>query len=306
MDLCDFRYFVRTAETGSISKAAGQLSIAQSALSRRMRDLEHLLGVSLFYRNGRGVVLTDQGRVFLDRIRSILGDIDQLQVDLRATQTTVGGLVTLGVPPSVGLVLLAPLLTQLRQDHPAIQMRVLEGFSGHVAEWLVDGRIDLAVLYKVRANALLDAEHLLFEDMYLISSIASPKFGRGGVPLARLDGLPLALPGRPHGLRVLMDDAFARAEITPDIALELETLPTIKDLVAAGTVHSVLPLAAVRDEVERGILVASRIIEPTVSRELTLAHAPQRASAPATRLVASMIRAHIDTLVRSERWTARI
>jgi len=307
MDLRDLQFFISIAETGSFTKAAVQNSIAQSALSRRVRELEAELGVTLFYRNGRGVILTEVGQIFLDRSRSILADVARIRDDLGATRTSVQGTVTLGVPPSVGLVLLAPLLAQIREEFPGVQMRVLEGFSGHVAEWLVNGRVDLAVLYNVRSNALLDAEHLLFEDMHLVSSRTAPRFNRGGsVALAELRDSELALPGRPHGLRVLVDDACAKAQVQLNVALELETLPTIKTLVAAGTIRTILPLIAVLDEVETGELVVSKIVEPVISRELILAHAPQRASAPATRVVSRLIRQNIEAMVRSGLWRGRI
>lgn len=307
MDLRDMQYFVSITETGSFTKAAAQSGIAQSALSRRIRELERELGVTLFYRNGRGVVLTDVGMTFLDRVRPALAEIDQIRQDIGAMRSTVHGAVTLGVPPSVGLVLLAPLLGQIRKDYPGVQMRVLEGFSGHVAEWLSNGRVDLAVLYNVRSNALLDAEHLLFEDMQLISSPTAPRLGRGSsVSLKKLEGIQLALPGRPHGLRVLVDDACAKTNVSLEIALELETLPTIKGLVATGTIRTILPIIAVHSEIEAGSLVATKIIDPVISRELILAHAPQRANAPATRLVARLVRQHIETLVRSGHWRGRI
>jgi LysR family nitrogen assimilation transcriptional regulator len=307
MDLRDMQYFVSIAETGSFTRAAAQNSVAQSALSRRMRELEEELGVTLFYRNGRGVVPTDTGTVFLARIRRVLADIQQIRHDISAMRSTAHGTVTLGVPPSVGLVLLAPLLAQIRQDFPGIQMRVLEGFSGHVAEWLSSGRVDLAVLYNVRSNALLDAEHLLFEDMQLVSSRSAPRLGRGNsVALKELDGMQMALPGRPHGLRVLVDEACAKAGVTLEIVLELETLPTIKTLVATGTIRTILPTIAVHDEIEAGNLHATKIVDPVISRELILAHAPQRANAPATRVVARLIRQHIETLVRSGHWRGRI
>jgi serine O-acetyltransferase len=230
MDLRDFQYFIAIAETGSFSKAAMAHTIAQSALSRRIRDLEADLGVSLFYRNGRGVVVTEAGATFLTRARSILADVAQIRSDLNASHATLQGVVTLGVPPSVGLVLLAPLLSQIRNDFPGIQMRVLEGFSGYVAEWLASGRVDLAVLYKVRAGTFPDAEHLLFEDMHLISSRHARAIGQGAtVALRDLVGEDLALPGAPHGLRILVDEACARAQVSLSVAMELETLPTIRE-----------------------------------------------------------------------------
>jgi LysR family nitrogen assimilation transcriptional regulator len=307
MDLRDFQYFISIAETGSFSKAALAHNIAQSALSRRIRELEIDLGVTLFYRNGRGVVVTELGETLLTRARRVLAEVAQIRADLTASRTTVQGVVTLGVPPSVGLVLLAPLLSQIRADFPGIQMRVLEGFSGHVAEWLASGRVDLAVLYKVRAGAFPDAEHLLFEDMYLVSARHAPPLGQGAtVALGDLVGEDLALPGAPHGLRILVDEACARAQVTLSVAMELETLPTIRGLVASGTIRTILPVTAVQAELDSGELVAQKITGPVISRELILAHAPQRANAPATRAVVQLIRDHIARLLDSGAWLGRV
>ncbi len=239
MELADLRYFVSIAETGSFTKSALQNNIAQSALSRRVRDIETELGVQLFYRNGRGVLLTEVGETFLARARGILADMESLRQEMGRTAGVLEGTVTLAVPPSVGLILLAPLLSQIVSDHPRIRMRVLEGFSGHVAEWLANGKVDLAVLYKIRSSALLDSEHLLFEDMYLMSSPGLPRLGAGdSIALSDLRGVEMALPGQPHGLRMLVDEACARAGVVLTVAMELDTLPTICDLVAAGTIRT--------------------------------------------------------------------
>ena len=129
-EFLDLQYFVSITDTGSFTKSALQTNVAQSALSRRVRDLETKLGTALFYRNGRGVMLTDAGETCLTLARSILADVAALGQDMRKTTGELDGTVKLGVPPSVGLVLLAPLLQQIRADHPKIRMRVLEGFSG--------------------------------------------------------------------------------------------------------------------------------------------------------------------------------
>ena len=307
MDLRDFHYFVSIAETGSFSKAAMAHNIAQSALSRRIRELEHDLGVILFYRNGRGVIVTEIGETFLTRARRVLADVAEIRVNIGATSSTVQGVVTLGVPPSVGLVLLSPLLSQIRADYPGIQMRVREGFSGFVAEWLASGRVDLAVVYKVRAGTFPDAEHLLFEDMYLVSARHAPPLGQGAtVSLLDLEGEDLALPGAPHGLRILVDEACARAQVNLTVAMELETLPTIRGLVTSGTIRTILPVTAVQAELDSGELVVQKIVDPVISRELILAHAPQRANAPATRAVVQLIREHIERLLQSGAWLGRV
>ncbi len=307
MELLDLRYFVSIAETGSFTKSALQNNIAQSALSRRVRDVETELGVQLFYRNGRGVLLTEVGETFLARARGILADMESLRQEMTRTSGVLDGTVTLAVPPSVGLILLAPLLSQVRADHPGIRMRVLEGFSGHVADWLANGKVDLAVLYKTRSSALLDSEHLLFEDMYLISSPALPLLGTpDSIALSDLAGVELALPSQPHGLRLLVDEACARAQVALTIAMELDTLPTICDLVAAGTIRTILPLTAVQADLAAGRVIAQKITDPVISRELILAHAPHRAAAPVTKAVVRLIRSHINRLVLSGLWVGRI
>lgn len=307
MELLDLRYFVSIAETGSFTKSALQNNIAQSALSRRVRDVETELGVQLFYRNGRGVLLTEMGETFLARARGILADMESLRQEMTRSAGVLDGTVTLAVPPSVGLILLAPLLSQVRKDHPGIRMRVLEGFSGHVADWLANGKVDLAVLYKTRSSALLDSEHLLFEDMYLISAPTLPTLGtQDGIGLADLKGVELALPSQPHGLRLLVDEAAARAQIALTIAMELDTLPTICDLVASGTIRTILPLTAVQADLAAGRVIAQKITDPVISRELILAHAPHRAAAPVTKAVVRLIRSHINRLVLSGLWVGRI
>lgn len=307
MEFVDLQYFVSIAETGSFTKSALQNNVAQSALSRRVRDLEAEMGNALFYRNGRGVVLTEAGETFLAAARAILAQREALCQDMRRAAGELDGTVKLAVPPSVGLVLLAPLLHQIRTDHPRIRMRVLEGFSGHVADWLAAGKVDLAVLYKMKASTLLDAEHLLFEDMFLISAPDAPRMGRAdGVPMTELAAEDLVLPGIPHGLRVLVEDAAARAGVTLNVAMEVETLPTIYDLVRTGGLRTVLPLAAVKQEVAEGRLIAQRIVDPVISRELILAHAPHRAAAPVTKAVVRLIRSKISELVRSGVWDGRL
>lgn len=307
MELLDLRYFVSIAETGSFSKSALQNNIAQSALSRRVRVLEAEMGVQLFYRNGRGVLLTEVGETFLARTRGILAELESLRQEMARAAGVLEGTVTLAVPPSVGLILLAPLLSQIRTDHPRIRMRVLEGFSGHVADWLANGKADLAVLHNIRPSALLDSEHLLFEDMYLISSIALSRLAAGdSVALSELQGVELALPGHPHGLRLLVDEACARAHVALTVAMELDTLPTICGLVASGTIRTILPLTAVQSDLLAGRVMAQKITDPVISRELILAHAPHRAAAPATKAVVRLIRSHINRLVQSGLWVGRI
>lgn len=302
MDLAKLTHFVYVAENGSFTRAAGTLAVAQSALSRQVRELEEELGIALLHRNGRGVSLTEAGALFLPRVKTLLKDAEDLAADMKAMRDLVGGRVTLGVPPSVSHILLAPLLAIIVRDYPDIQMRIVEGFSGHIYEWLLNGRVDLAVLYNARTSPILTTDRLLVEDMCLVSRFGDAMTAAGSIHLAEVAPLPLVLPGRPHGLRLLVDDAFAEHGLNMKLPVEVDALATIKHLVAEGMYYTILPSSALMDEMQAGTLSVTRIVEPVISRELLLASSTHRSGNRAIRTVAQVARKLVADMARSYRW----
>lgn len=303
IDLRKLEAFNCVVEKGSLTRAAAHLTIAQSALSRKIRELEDQIGVQLFHRDGRGVIVTEAGTEFYERAKALLLDADALVSNAQRSET--GGNVTLGIPPSISHILLLPLLTRVRREYPGIRMRVVEGFSGHVQEWLLNGRIDIGVLYASRRMPTIIDDELVTEDMCLLGRAQNASLARPSITLEELSGLPLVLPSRPHGLRILVDDACARAKVNIDVQLEVDALTTIKSLAATGELFSILPFSAIGRELKTGELSASRIVEPVISRKLRLATVNKRLS-PATREVASMIRQEVKDLIRDNHWYATI
>jgi LysR family nitrogen assimilation transcriptional regulator len=302
LDFVKLRHFVHVADNGSFTRAAGTLAVAQSALSRQIRELEEELGIALLHRNGRGVSLTEAGTVFLPRARSLIKDADDLINEMRSIRDLVGGRVTLGVPPSVSHILLTPLLAVIARDYPDIQMRIVEGFSGHIYEWLLNGRVDLAVLYNARTSPVLTTDRLLVEDMCLVARSGDPLTQAGSIALAEVSPLPLVLPGRPHGLRLLVDDAFAEQGLSLRLPVEVDALATIKRLVADGTHYTILPSSALMQELQAGVLSVARIVGPVISRELLLASSTHRPRNRALRTVAQIARKLITDMARSYHW----
>ena len=101
MNLRQLQYFIEVSELESVTKAADRLHVAQPALSRHMRSLEHELGVPLFERDGRGIILTNAGLVFRDRIRAVLRDLDRAQLEVQALSRSPGGRIDFGMPFSI-------------------------------------------------------------------------------------------------------------------------------------------------------------------------------------------------------------
>jgi len=143
-DLKQLQLFTAVAEFGSFSRAAVALSISQPVLSRQIKSLEDKVGVALLYRNGRGIVLTEAGKILQSYAVALLEQAVRAETELAALRSNPRGTIVLGMPPSVGVVLTAPLVQNFRAQFPQVSMRVIEGFSGHLLEWLVMGKIDVA------------------------------------------------------------------------------------------------------------------------------------------------------------------
>lgn len=306
MELRHLKVLLAVAEAGSISKAAAMLSVAQPMLSRQIKALEAEVGTELFLRNGRGVVLTEAGRLLATRAEFAVNTIDRAADELRALQEVPTGQVVIGVPPTVGTVLTLPLVREFRAEFPKVALRVVEGFSGYVLEWLSVGRVDVAVIYDAPKSSTLLTEHLHDEEIYLIGSAKPyPDDLPDGAVLngSSVSRLPLILPSPRHGLRILLDNIFARHRLVPWVDVEADSLPSILALVEDGIGYTVLPYAPVHHLLEAGRMRHWRIEKPSISRRLVLATSTSRTTTPATRALTKMVREQVRTLVKSGRWS---
>lgn len=302
-DLKQLQLFTAVAEFGSFSRAAVALSISQPVISRQIKALEEELGVSLLYRNGRGIVLTEAGKLLENYASAILEQVSRATTELAALRSNPRGTIVIGMPPSVGVVLTAPLVRTFRGAFPQISMRVIEGFSGHLLEWLVMGKIDVAVLYNApRMNNLL-AEPLLRDELFLLGAKDdSSSLGPGPVEASVLSKIPMILPARPHGLRLLLDQVLGAAGIEPQIALEVDAMPSTLRLVESGTGYTILSYSSVHQLVAEDRIKYWPIKNPSLERELILATSSQRPTTTAIRALTGHIREEVKELKKLGVW----
>jgi LysR family nitrogen assimilation transcriptional regulator len=302
MELKQLKYFLCVAEVGSFSKAAVMLSVAQPILSRQIKALEQDLSAELFYRNGRGIVLSEAGKLLESYAKEIISATDRASFEITAMKSAPRGRITIAMPPSIGWVLTVPLVLRCRREFPMIALHVVEGFSGHVTEWLSTGRIDIGVVYNAPRLPALMTEPLLEERLVLLGPASDPaRVGQASVPLSRLADIPLILPARPHGLRVLIDRTLEKAGIVANVQLELDAMASTLGLVEEGTGYTILCDAAVRHLVKAGRIRSWPIEAPTMTRQLMLATSTQRPMSVATRVVAKLTRAQVAELFAPER-----
>ncbi|KAF1046861.1 LysR substrate-binding domain-containing protein [Xylophilus sp.] len=237
MDLGRLAYFAGVAEAGSFSRGAATLHLSQPALSRQVQLLEEELGQRLLVRTGRGVEPTEAGVALLAHARAIFDLAEKARVDLAERQASPRGQVTVGLPPRVAYALAADLVERFRVAYPDAVISVQEGLSMRLREWLVAGRLDMALLFDPPYAAALQYETLAREPVVVVSAEPLPARMR----VADLSNLALVLPSGPNALRRLIEEQARPRGVALRVVAEVDSVRTVLSLVERGVGATVLP-----------------------------------------------------------------
>jgi LysR family transcriptional regulator, nitrogen assimilation regulatory protein len=235
-------FFLRVAELGSINKAAASLHLSQPALSRHIAVLEHEMGNKLFNRTQGGVHLTEAGRMLSDRARPLMR---QLAILKEQVGEKASGQLAIGTPPAWQQVITSPFVEKLSGQYPSIALRVYEGVSNVLRDYMSARLLDLAVVpYDSSPTASYRKTPLLREPMALVGRSEAALHPDKPVKLSRLDGLQLVLPGRPNVARIQVEHALEREGMQFRLAVETDTLSLCLDLARRGVGFSVVPASS--------------------------------------------------------------
>lgn len=283
-----------------MGKAALDLGMATSALSQQISRLEGELATRLLQRHATGVLPTDAGLAFLQQAQLTLRHAEDA---VHAAQTArLSGRVSIGLASTTASVLGVPLMHAMGQRYPAVRVHLVEALSGHLTTMLNARQLDLAILFRADGARRWSVVPLLDEKLYVIGRPELPGMPAGPrVRLSQLRDLPLILPSPSHGLRALVDAAFARQRIAPCVHLEVDGLSLLMDAVRAGLGATIQPGAAAArlaaGEVRR-VLVADAL---TGRRNLLASLSDDELSSAA--LAARVVLGDVArALVREGRW----
>lgn len=285
MDLKQLEYFVRVAELGSFTRASTALGIAQPALSRQVRLLEVELRQNLLVRNGRGATPTEAGKLLLAHGRGILHQVERAKEELGRVRGALAGRVAIGLPTSVAKVLTVPLTREFRHRLPQASLSISEGLSSNLLESLLTGRLDIAVLYNASPAPDVELTPLLEEDLFLLQRRDAERVD-AGITLREVASMPLVIPSRPNAIRMLVESELANIGCRPTIALEIDGVAAILDLVADGAGCALLSRNAVLTSVHAENLSMRRVHSPRLRTRLSIAVSAQR---PATLTQQAML-----------------
>ena len=306
MDVPQLRTILHVAELGSLSKAADRLRIAQPALSRQVRLLEEELGIRLFDRHGRGMVVTEAGKEVLRHAQRIMQELDEIRATVADEDAPLRGHVSIGMPPTVSDILSVPLVSAFQARHPEARLRIVSAYTGYLLDWLHRGELDVAIMYETRPVRSLRLEPLLEEVLFLIGPPDADLRPDRPVSFAKVAALKLFLPSLGHGLRTILEQSAQIAACRLEVPVEADSYSTLKNLVESGHGYTILPLAPIHRDVREGRLVYAPIEQPTPSRRLMLTFPTDRATPRLARFAGQVMTATASDLVRSGVWSGRL
>lgn len=293
-DVKSLALFLQIADAGSFSRASALLGISQPALSRYISRMETALGTRVFYRDGRGVQLTEAGRRLQIHGKNIMTEFAAASEGLSQLSSGRSERVLLAMQPGISRLIMVPLVQRTMVDLPAASLRFMEGASGEILEWVAEGRVDLALYYDQPNLARGNAESLFEQDHLLIGPVSAGLSMSKPVPASRLAELPLILPGRPHGIRVTIDALAQKKNLDLKIVLEVDSAASIVALAAAGIGYGVIPLSLAMDAYHAGLISACLIVKPSVKRTMLMVSAPNRPFTETARRLMQIIRQEIS------------
>jgi LysR family hydrogen peroxide-inducible transcriptional activator len=262
MELHQLRYFTAVAQTGNFSRAAERCHVSQPSLSQQILKLESRLGQPLFNRLGRRAVLTDAGRLLLDRAMQVLATVDDAERRLRAGDEIHRGRLAIGAIPTIAPFLLPPTLKCFVKHCPQVDLVVREDVTGQLIPAVVEGELDLAIVALPISDEHLQAEALLTEPLLLALSPRHRLTRRRHITIADLAEERFILLNEMHCLGEQIVNFCRANECQPQIACRSAQIATIQSLIALGQGVSLLPEMARRADRSRALVYRALAKDP--------------------------------------------
>ncbi|MGV3573473.1 MAG: LysR family transcriptional regulator [Ramlibacter sp.] len=268
-NLRQLRAFRAVYHLRKLSAAAEQLSVTQSAVSVLIRQLEEGLGARLFDRTTRSLRPTPAATEALAIAERVLRDVDSLGAGLRDLGALRRGRVCIAITPTLGEILLPPVVRRFTQMHPGIHVVIDDCSPDQFVSRVAGEHVDFGIGSPERAAADVDARKLRADTLALVCREDHPLARRRQVRWADLAGRPLITVRAGYGIRPLVDGAAAQAGVRLDVVNDVTFLSTALWMVEAGLGAAVMPSAYVRGD-QHPTLVVRKLHAPVVSRDISV------------------------------------
>jgi LysR family transcriptional regulator, nitrogen assimilation regulatory protein len=298
MDLRQLRYFAGIVQAGSLSRAADQLHVAPSAISYHLGALESELGRELVTRGPKGVQLTEAGSVLYRHAEAILRRIELAKQHAMSAHNEPSGRVSIGLPVALAPLLSYELFVRVRKKYPHILLHLSDSNSGLLRERLVNGRIDIALLFTDRAERGLVVEPLVAEELFYVTAEPDTSV----ITLADAVKRPLLCPGPNGSSRRVAQQMFNERNLSANWIVEIDTVSVLRRAIASGAGNSIMAWSALYRGEQTEALYCRRFADARLVRTVSLCFSAVVERTPAIEATALMLKSLVRELVESGTW----
>ena len=264
--------FRTAAQHLSYTRAAEALYLSQPAVAQQIKTLEQVLGLRLFVRRGRGIVLTPVGQEFLSHAERILTLLAETTPIVHEIHTLERGSVLVGASTSAGTYIVPPLLGAFHSRYPRVHVTLMVAHRHAIEEHLLTHQVDLAVMGLIEQQDRLVVEFLMPYELVMVSSPSHRLAGRSALSLHDLQAETLLLREQESATRLATEQHFAQAGVPLPASLELGSIEATKEGVAAELGIAVLSRESIALEIANGVLVVLDVQGFPLKRQWYIVH----------------------------------
>ncbi|OUR77267.1 transcriptional regulator [Alphaproteobacteria bacterium 46_93_T64] len=306
MDIRQLKYYSAIFEHKNLSHAAIACSVAQSAISHHLSNLENELGVQLFTRKPRGMEPTAAGIKLYEHARLILKAVKLAEQDIRQESEIVGGDIAIGIPFSVMNTIGLPLMQSVLKDFPDVKLSIVESLSASTFTNLLSSDVDISLFYNPQKDDRVTMRPVLEEDLMCVGKASIIGTSDDPITYDELSLLPTLLLREGVSTRAVIDRPGLLSKLEAGIPLQLNSVNGMVTGLLAGLACTLAPRVFVAQHLESGALHSRPIISPALTRKLYIGQLKDR---PATRLAEAMVQLLLDLIaieVQQNNWEARL
>jgi LysR family cyn operon transcriptional activator len=264
MELRQLKYFIKAKELLNFTEAAKILNISQSTLSQQIKQLEDELGVLLFNRIGKRIILTEAAEMFSEYALQSIEKASQGLLLLKDLNNLNTGKISIGVIYSMRIPF-AKALVQFAKQYPKIKIQVVFGTTKDLLDKLNLHQFDFVLtFYEKVKHPHFKYQTLLSSNMVLVTSKKSSLANKSSISLKEVAGLPLALPFSGYSTIQFFVESFSQKNLEPNICMEINDIPTLFEIVKTGYWHTILSETSVNDANVVGIPIEGKNMRRTI------------------------------------------
>ncbi|MDU0202273.1 LysR family transcriptional regulator [Paenibacillus sp. PFR10] len=295
MELKQLQYFMAICEELHFTRAADKMGVSAPNISQQIRRLEEELGVLLFDRVGKTIVLTEAGAILQEHGAAVFGHLKQASDAIADLKQMQGGSLSIGVLPGDADLMFNALLLSFHQSYPTITLSLLE--TTRVTEQVLDRSIDVGVTIGPVSDERLTAIPLFHEEFSLAVSRNDPLADENFIPLSKLNDLKMVMFPPDHQCRKLIDLFCMEKGFTLQPHMVTTTLSSLLQMVQSGIGACVLPRLLLDTLPNKEIKVVS-LRQPTPSQDICLIYRSDRYVGYAMRTFIKTLRAYVEAAIQ--------